>query len=275
MTFGAPLAPVAFPATDRPSSNFVARFERGLRAVPDDALGVPVTLSLGGVVEAPFADCLASLGTVSQYAVLSVGGMHGLLGIPDDVQHALVEFAYGGNGSEGLGSGALPTRLGTRLSYRLATSLSAAIAPALPGAGIEVLGVTDNPAEAVPMKALALACGFEVMAGETSLGAIGFCVPVRALAAIETIRGGNAIDDAWTDRLAAAVANARVNVRCVLARPTLSAGEVARLVPGSVIPIPNLNEVTLIAGGYRIATGVADARDGRAAITINRTEFSS
>jgi flagellar motor switch protein FliM len=275
MTFGAPLAPVAFPATDRPSSNFVARFERSLRGVPDDALGVPVTLSLGGIVEAPFADCLASLGTVSQYAVLSVGGTHGLIGIPDTVQHALVEFAYGGDGSEGLGATTVPTRLGTRLGYRLASVLATAIAPALPGSGISVLGATDNPAEAVPMKALALACGFEISAGDVSLGAIGFCVPVRALAAIETITGGNAIDDAWADRLSAAVANARINIRCVLARPTLSAGEVARLVPGSVIPIPNLNEVALIAGGYRIATGVADARDGRAAITINRTEFSS
>jgi flagellar motor switch protein FliM len=275
MTFGAPLAPVAFPAIDRPSANFVARFERSLRTVPDDALGVPVTLALGGVVEAPFVDCLASLGTVSQYAVLSVGGMHGLLGIPDAVQHALIEFAYGGDGSEGLGSTPAPTRLGTRLSYRLATMLTTAIAPALPGAGLEVLGATDNPAEAVPMKALALACGFEIMAGELSLGAIGFCVPVRALAAIETMAGGNVIDESWGERLSAAVSNARINVRCVLARPTVSAGEVARLVPGSVIPIPNLNEVALIAGGYRIATGIADARDGRAAITINRTEFVS
>jgi flagellar motor switch protein FliM len=275
MTFGAPLAPVAFPAIDRPSANFVARFERSLRGVPDDALGVPVTLALGGVVEAPFVDCLASLGPVSQYAVLSVGGMHGLLGIPDAVQHSLVEFAYGGDGSEGLGATVVPTRLGTRLGYRLASTLIEAIAPALPGAGLEVLGATDNPAEAVPMKALALACGFEITAGEMSLGAIGFCVPVRALAAVETMAGGNAIDEAWAERLSAAVANARINVRCVLARPTLSAGEVARLVPGSVIPIPNLNEVALIAGGYRIATGVADAREGRAAITINRTEFTS
>ena len=275
MTFGAPLAPVAFPAIDRPSASFVARFERSLRAVPDDALGLPVKLSLGGVVEAPFADCLASLGAVSRYAVLSVGGMHGLLGMPDTVQQALVEFAYGGDGSEGLNTSTLPTRLGNRLGYRMASVLTAAIVPALPGANLDILGATDNPAEAVPMKALALACGFEIKAGELSLGAIGFFVPVRALAAIETTAGIDAIDEAWAERLEAAVANARINVRCVLARPTLSAGEVARLVPGSVIPIPNLNEVALIAGGYRIATGIADAREGRAAITINRTEFSS
>ena len=90
---------------------------------------------------------------------------------------------------------------------------------------------------------------------------------------IENAAGGSIIDEDWGARLADTLGNARINVRCVLARPTLSAGAVARLVPGSVIPIPNLNEVALIAGGYRIATGVADAREGRAAITINRTEF--
>ena len=80
-------------------------------------------------------------------------------------------------------------------------------------------------------------------------------------------------EEAFFEQLDEALGTARITVRCVLARPTLSAGEVARLVPGSVIPIPNLNEVALIAGGYRIASGVADARDNRAAITITRTEF--
>ncbi len=271
--FGAPLAPVVFPATDRPSASFVTRFERALRAVPAEIPGMPLTLALGGCVEAPFADCLASLGATSQYIVVSVSGTHGLIGIPDAVLHNMVEFAYGGDGSEPAPMTLAPTRLSARLGYRMATLLADAVAPALSGTDITVLGATDAPEEAVPMKAAALACGFEVMAGEISLGAVGICLPIRTLAAVETMAGGATADDDWGDRIGNAVSNARVNVRCVLARPTLSAGEVARLVPGSVIPIPNLNEVALIAGGFRIATGVADARDGRAAITINRTEF--
>ena len=270
---GAPLAPVVFPATDRPSTGFVTRFERALRVVPDDVLGAPFSIRLGGCVEAAFADCLASMGPVSSYIVVSVNGAHGLIGIPDAVLHAVVEHAYGGDGSEPAPVTPAPTRLAARFGYRIATMFAEAIAPALPGAEVIVLGATDVPAEAVAMKATALACGFEVMAGDMSLGAIGFCVPVRTLAAIETMAGGSVADVGWAERLSDAVSNARINVRCVLARPTLSAGEVARLVPGSVIPIPNLNEVALIAGGYRIATGVADAREGRAAITINRTEF--
>jgi Type III flagellar switch regulator (C-ring) FliN C-term len=270
---GAPLAPMTFPPTDRPSAGFVTRFERSLRAVPDDALGVPLSLALSGCVEEAFDACLASMGPTSRHIVVSVGGVHGLIGIPDAVLHALVEFAYGGDGSEPAPLPAMPTRLAARFGYRVATMFAGAIAPALPGVEVTVLGATDVPAEAVPMKASALACGFEVTARDVSLGAIGFCVSVQALARIETGAGGALADERWGDRLENAIAGARLNVRCVLARPTLSAGAVARLVPGSVIPIPNLNEVALIAGGYRIATGIADARDGRAAIVINRTEF--
>jgi flagellar motor switch protein FliM len=273
MMFGAPLAPVIFPATDRPSAGFVTRFERALRAVPEDTLGGSFSIRLDGCVEAAFADCLASMGPVSSYVVVSVNGTHGLIGIPDAILNAFVEYAYGGDGSEPAPDTATPTRLAARFGYRIATMFADAIGVALPGGEVLVLGATDVPAEAVPMKATALACGFEVTAGEMSLGAIGFCVPLRTLAAIETMAGGAVTDEGWAERLSVAVSNARINVRCVLARPTLSAGEVARLVPGSVIPIHNLNEVALIAGGYRVATGVADAREGRAAITINRTEF--
>jgi flagellar motor switch protein FliM len=271
--FGAPLAPVSFPATDRPSAGFVTRFERALRAIPDDALGSPLSLALSGCVEEAFDACLASMGPTSRHVVVSVGGVHGLIGIPDAVLHAMIEFAYGGDGSESASSSLAPTRLATRFGYRMATLFAEAIAPALPGIDVTVLGATDVPAEAVTMKAPALACGFEVTARDQSLGAIGFCVPVQALAQIETVTGGSLTDARWDQRLGNAIAGARVNLRCVLARPTLSAGEVARLMPGSVIPIPNLDEVALIAGGYRIATGVADTRDGRAAITIKRTEF--
>lgn len=270
MTFGAPLAPVIFQATDRPSAGFMNRFERALRVV--DFSGAPFSLLFGGIVEASFADCIVSMGPTSHHVVLAIGPTHALVSVPDAVLPMLIEYAYGGDGSE-FAPPDTPSLLATRFGYRIATMLVDAIRPALQNSEISVLGATDVPADAVPLKEPAFACGFEVMVGETSLGAIGFCIAVRTLAILENEAAGTDEDEQWADRLGAALGNARVSIRCVLARPTLSAGEVARLVPGSVIPIPNLNEVALIAGGYRIATGVADARDGRPAITINRTEF--
>ena len=270
MTLGAPLAPMAFPATDRPSTGFVTRFERALRAI--DFADAPFSLTFSGLVEAPFGDCIASMGPTSRHVVLSIGDAHALVSIPDAVLPLLIEYAYGGDGSEA-GSGTTPSLLATRFGYRIGTMLAEVIGPALGRDAIAVLGATDEPAEAVSMKAQAYACGFEVLFGETSLGAIGFCVAVATLAEIENDAAAISADRHWAGQLDEALGTARITVRCVLARPTLSAGEVARLVPGSVIPIPNLNEVALIAGGYRIASGVADARDNRAAITITRTEF--
>lgn len=271
----APLAPFIFPATDRPSARFVARLERALRTVPDDVLGSPMSMQLSGCAEEQFATCVASMAATSRYIVVSVGGLHGLIGIPDAMLHALVEYGYGGDGSELAPATSAPTRLAARFGYRIATMFSAAIAPALSGADVAVIGATDDPAEAVAMDALALACGFEVSACGISVGGIGLCLPMLALARLENAAGGAPPDEAWSTRLEDAVAQTRLKVRCVLARPTLSAGGVARLVPGLVIPIPSLNEVALIAGGYRVATGIADARNGRAAIVINRTEFQS
>jgi flagellar motor switch protein FliM len=273
VTIGVSPATMIFPPTDRPSTGFVTRFERTLRAIPDDVLGAPWSLALSGCVEAAFGDCLASIQQTSRHIVISVAGMHGLVAIPDAVQEALVEFAFGGDGSEDVPTPPAPTRLAARLGYRIATMVAEAVAPAMPGADVAVLGATDVPAEAVAMNATALACGFELRARDRPLGAIGVCLPVRALAAIENTAGGIAIDEDWEARIGAALGSARVKVRCVLARPTMTAGAVARLAPGSVIPIAGLGEVALIAGGYRIATGIADAREGRAAIEIIRTEF--
>jgi hypothetical protein len=114
MTFGAPLAPVRFPAIDRPSAGFVTRFERALRSGAEDALGAPFRLSLSGLVEASFADCLASIGPTSQHIVVSINGGHALLSVPDAVLPLLVEFAYGGDGSEAAPASDVPTRLAIR-----------------------------------------------------------------------------------------------------------------------------------------------------------------
>jgi flagellar motor switch protein FliM len=272
---GAPLAPFVFPPTDRPSAGFVTRFERALRTVPEDALAAPFSLRLGGCVEAPLTDCLASMGQTSRYSVIAIGDARGLIVVPDALLHTLTEFAYGGDGSEPDPVLLVPTPLGMRYAERVAVMFADALRVAVPDATGDIVSVTDEPGEAVAMKTLVRAFGFEIMVGDTSLGALGFCVPVRALAAIENAAAGSAPDTHWAARVEHALGHARLNVRCVLARPTLSAGEVSRLTPGSVIPIATLNEVALIAGGYRIATGVADARNGRAAIVINRTEFHS
>lgn len=74
---------------------------------------------------------------------------------------------------------------------------------------------------------------------------------------------------AWLDQLAAVARTIRLPVRSVLARPLLSAGEIARLAVGDVIPIRAPDRVTLLAGQYRLATGTLIERDGHAAIELD------
>ncbi len=272
---GTLLTTVAFPATERPSAGFMTRFERGLRAVADDALGAPLTLALDNIVEASFETCLEKLGTTTRHVVVAIDGVHALASIPDAVLHALIEVAYGGDNSEPAPAPATPTRLAARFGYRIATAFVGAIAPTLGTGGVVVRGATDVPEEAVTMAQAAVACSFCLHTGDVALGSIALTVPVHILARVEIGHEVAVADQRWEHRIERALSNTRLDVRCVLARPTLAAGEVARLRLGSVIPIPTLDEVALIAGGYRIATGSADARNGRAAIVIQRTEFQA
>ena len=273
MTFEAPLFPMRFPAADSPSTAFVTRIERGLRAVDGDVLGAPFVIEFGALAANNFAACMNTIGDISSYVVVALDGAHGLVGIPDAMIHPITEFAFGGDGSDAAANSLAPTRLDAKLAFQIASALLQALAPVLPGAELRVLGATDAPAEVVPVNGQALAIEFTLRAHDLTIGTISALLPLRALAAVENASAGTTTDDDWTSRLEVALASTRIDVRCVLARPTLAAGEVARLVPGAIIPIDSLSEVALIAGSYRIASGTADAHDGRAAILINRTEF--
>ena len=251
---------------------FVARTERALRAIDRDMLGAPFSVMLGGCVEDSFVNCIASLGAVTQFSVVQIGAHCGLIGIPDMVIDKLVEFALGGDGSEAGDDARGPTALGLGLGARLTGKLAEACAPVI---GVALYGTTEMPGEKVRLNTQALACGFTVEAGGQTLGAIGLLLPLRALAEIESGSGHGGNDRVWASRIESALAQARITLRAVLARPVLSAGEFARLAPGTVIPIPALNDIAMIAGGFRIATGVADARDGRAGVRIQKTESAA
>jgi Type III flagellar switch regulator (C-ring) FliN C-term len=274
VTLGSPLARMTFPATDRPSSGFIDKFDRALRMLPDDVLPPPFSLSLEGRVEDEAGACVSSLGPVTRFTTMAFAGSRALVGIPDTVVDAIAEFAFGGDGSDAMDSGRQVTAIGLSYADRLIGLLVDAVAQAIPGLEIALNATTDMPAETMPIRVPALALGFALSVQGVPLGAIGLIVPLRALARIEIMSLGPGMDSDWSKRLESAVAQARTQVRAVLARPTLTAGEVARLLPGAVIPIPSLSEVALIANGYRVATGVAEPRDGRVTIILNRTEIA-
>jgi len=269
----APLARIALPPAERPSDAFVATFERSLGAISRDVVPLPFSVAFHGCVADDLNACIASLGPVSRFAILRGSAGPVLIGMPDNVAAAVTEFAFGGDGSDDRAAARAISPIGHACSQRLIEQLATALAPRLGGASIEKFG--SDLADVVPLTVPALACGFSLQANETPLGAIGVIVPLAVVAALENAAGSGESSAEWSAQLAQSIAQARVDLRAVLARPTLSAQAVANLRPGSVIPIPTLTEVALIAEGYRIATGTADAQDGRATVVITRTEFAA
>jgi len=262
-----------FQATDRPSPQFFDVFKQGLRALPSETLGLDTTLTLSTCGETPLGALLAEIGPTERFAVLGIDGRQGVIGIPDATLDALVDLAFGGDARDA--GPRPPTPLGARLGDRIAAMLAQALAANTPHSAVRLVGATSAPAVVVPDDAPAFACAFSIAARGRALGSIGVCLPLAALAGAENA-AAQAIEDAdWADRLETACGAIRLQVRCVLARPELTAGEIAGLAPGVVIPIPALGEVALIAGGYRIASGSADVHDERAVIVINKTEFHS
>lgn len=73
----------------------------------------------------------------------------------------------------------------------------------------------------------------------------------------------------WLEQLRQLGGEVRLPLRSVLARPVLSAGEVARLAVGDVIPIRAPDRVALLSGRHRLAVGILDECDGHAAVRLD------
>jgi flagellar motor switch protein FliM len=122
---------------------------------------------------------------------------------------------------------------------------------------------------------------FTIGFGQGGRSVLDIVYPVAALRAVEgqlsagasDREGVNASD--WSERLAAALGEVRIEARSVLSRPSLSVSELLRLSVGDVIPISMPAVVPLLVEGRQIAIGKLGEQDGRAAIRIERIEFRS
>ncbi len=72
-------------------------------------------------------------------------------------------------------------------------------------------------------------------------------------------------DSEWRARMVHALANVRLPVRSVLARPELTVADLMALKVGDVIPITLAPKVPLIVANRRLAYGTIGEQEGRAA----------
>lgn len=103
--------------------------------------------------------------------------------------------------------------------------------------------------------------------------------PVSSLRVVEGELAAKMLDDGgfvgheWRERMVGALGNVRVQVRSVLARPTMKLPELMNLQPGDVIPIDPPALVPLTVDGRVVAKGTIGEVGNRVAIRIqNVTE---
>ena len=105
-------------------------------------------------------------------------------------------------------------------------------------------------------------------------GAIDWLLPDALLAPIREALasdGGKAPtrkQEAWAPAFSAALQDADVEIRAVLAQTEISLRELVNLAPGDIIPIDPPQDVTLLAGEVRLHRGRFGISQGRNALKI-------
>ena len=259
----------------------VSRALRGaiqpLAAARTRVIALPITT---GAFE-DFTDSLAPFTSYSHYRLDPLnGGM--LVTIEPQFVVALLERYYGG----GIGQAAPFTRkeftageemLLGRLLDRVVGTLTdhwQALAPIVPRlvqretALADVGFLRDEDAVAVQR--------FTLSPDGCASTTVSICYPLALLKPIEERMQHQADDtspsaaEAWRQRLSSALAEVRMPVRSVLARPEMTLNQLMALKVGDVMPIQLSDRTPLLVASRQVAAGTIGEQEGRAAMLIEK-----
>jgi flagellar motor switch protein FliM len=224
-------------------------------------------------------DALPGFTSLSLYRMRPLkGGM--LIAIAPDFVTRLVDVFYGGNGLTAANSRAKEF---TAAEERLISRLTDAIVEMLVEVWAEVLPLTPalaaretnaSYASLVRGDELVVVQRFGVVAGHLPPTTLALVYPLSALRPYEAQLSAKVhaepgiVDGEFRERMANALANVKLPVRSVLARPTLTVSELLDLKVGDVIPITLAPRVPLIVANRRLAEGTIGEQEGRAALRI-------
>jgi flagellar motor switch protein FliM len=256
-------------------------FARQFRGHLSDLVRRDVQVTYEGVQSRRGADYLASLATPACLDLVRARPLAGqvLFSIEPALLALLVDAFYGGPGRAGAREperGLTPTE--TRFARLVVTSAAADLAAAFaPVAKLEFEPVKQErnphfvdlgaPAETLLVNRFRVALG-------AAEGSFDFVLPAASVEPLrEVLASSTAVRETpgaapWAPVLSRAVADARLEVRAVLAEAEISLGELVRLKPGDVVPIEAPREAVLLAGDvplYRARFGVSR---GRNALTV-------
>lgn len=274
-------APVELPGLGR----IGAKIARGLCEAFASSGGA-TKVTVGEIRTLTFAEWKAGLEptvAVARYRERAMkGGM--LISVPSRLVATLVDIFYGGTGAidpERISFGAAEQRLFDRFAGKAAEALAAAwadverLAPTVMGSSFGVEDVAlAKPDDVVVVQQFATA---DPEAGE---GCIDIVYPLAALRGMPGLQGTVEIvadepDPMWRMRLSDAVMQARLPVRTVIARPTVSLSRLMALAPGDFIPVTLPPRVPVTVAGRLLAHGTIGEANGRAAIKIDKLEHGA
>jgi flagellar motor switch protein FliM len=96
----------------------------------------------------------------------------------------------------------------------------------------------------------------------------GMLAPIRESLASDGGKAGARKQEAWAPVLGAALQEAELEIRAILAEAKMSLRELVRLSPGDIIPIEPPQDVTLMAGDVPLHRGRFGVSEGRNALKI-------
>jgi len=243
-------------------------------------LGRDAAMQFTSLESAKSADLQAALPVPASLAVVRLKPLPGFafVSVEPGLLLTLLDGFFGGSGRATADPQAAIAPAAQRflalMLRSFAADLTAAWAPVTP-LELELVKQETNPRLVqlgAPLEAL-LVVKFTVEFGARS-GRIDWLLPETLLAPVRealAADGGQTSlrkQEAWAPTLTAALQDAELDTRAVLAQAQISLGELVRLSPGDIIPIEPPQQVTLLAGDVPLYRGRFGVSQGRNALKI-------
>ncbi len=243
-------------------------------------LGRDAAMQFTSLESAKSADLQAALPVPASLAVVRLKPLPGFafVSVEPDLLLTLLDGFFGGSGRATVDPQAAIAPAAQRflalMLRSFAADLTAAWAPVTP-LELELVKQETNPRLVqlgAPLEAL-LVVKFTVEFGARS-GRIDWLLPELLLAPVRealAADGGQTTllsQEAWAPALTAALQDAELDTRAILAQAQISLRELVRLSPGDIIPIEPPQQVTLFAGNVPLYRGRFGVSQGRNALKI-------
>jgi len=243
-------------------------------------LGRDATMQFNSLESAKSVDLQAALPVPASLAVVRLKPLPGsaFVSVEPALLLTLLDGFFGGSGRANTDPAAAIAPAAQRFLALLLRSFTAALAAAwapVTPVELELVKQETNP-RLVQLGAAnesLLVLKFTVEFGARS-GRIDWLLPEALLAPVrETLAGDGGQtplrkQEAWAPVLTAALKDAEVDTRAVLAQAQISLRELVRLSPGDIIPIEAPQQVTLFAGDVPLYLGRFGVSQGRNALKI-------